>query len=237
MALFVTSDLLTTMEYVKGIELGIGVILTIPIWTFFLATLYHPTMESLTDAPPDHEPRLGAGRFVLLGIAQLIPPVFLTLQAARVASMSKTFLVGAAFVMTALVLARLTLLIRNRDSLLNRGEALRAVAERLSEEADLNKIYEIGVNNVKSVCDSAKVAGTAILEQRGRPDACSGIRWSRMGSDALGEIERWVVEGESGAVRLDERSDAGARRHACVRARRRPGATSDGPHRADLRRT
>ena len=199
MALFVTSDLLTTMEYVKGIELGIGVILTIPIWTFFLATLYHPTMESLTDAPPDHEPRLGAGRFVLLGIAQLIPPVFLTLQAARVASMSKTFLVCAAFVMTTLVLARLTLLIRNRDSLLNRGEALRTVAERLSEEADLNKIYEIGVNNVKSVCDSTKVAGTAILEQRGSQmhvAASAGPGWAAI----LGEIERWVVEGESGAV-------------------------------------
>ena len=110
--------------------------------------------------------------------------------------MSKTFLVGSAFVMTTLVLARLTLLIRNRDSLLNRGEALRAVAERLSEEADLDKIYEIGVNNVKSVCDSAKVAGTAILEQRDAQMhvvASAGPGWTAM----LGEIERWVVEGES----------------------------------------
>jgi diguanylate cyclase (GGDEF)-like protein/PAS domain S-box-containing protein len=193
MALFVLSDLFTTMEYAKGTELGIGIILTIPIWTFFLATLYHPTMESLTDTPPDHEPRLGLGRFVLLGVAQLIPPVFLTLQVTRVASMSRPFLVCAAFVMTVLVLARLTLLIRNRDSLLDRGESLREVAEELSEVVDLNGIYEIGVQRIRDICDAGKIAGAAIVEEGTRGMhvmAADGPGWNVM----LDQITSWAHE-------------------------------------------
>ena len=191
MALFVTSDLLTTAEYIAGVERGFGLILTIPIWTFFLATLYHPTMESLTDTPPDYEPRLGVGRFVLLGVAQLIPPVFLALQVTQIASLSRTFLVTAAFVMTALVLARMTLLIRSRDSLLDRGEALRDIAERLSVEADLAEIYAIGVTGVRSVCDAGKVAGASIVERRDARMhlmAAAGPGWPAM----LGEIGRWA---------------------------------------------
>ncbi len=196
MVLFVVSDLLTTTEYITGVELGFGIILTIPIWTFFLATLYHPTMESLTDTPPDHEPRLGVGRFVLLGVAQLIPPVFLALQVTKVGGPSRTFLVAAAFIMTALVLARLTLLIRSRDSLLDRGEALRDIAERLSGEADLSEIYAIGVTGVRTVCDTGKIAGAAIVEQRDARMhlmAAAGPGWSVM----LREIGRWAAAAQS----------------------------------------
>ena len=204
MALFVTSDLLTTTEYVTGVELGFGIILTVPIWTFFLATLYHPTMESLTDTPPDHEPRLGVGRFVLLGVAQLIPPVFLALQVTKVAALSRTFLVTAAFIMPALVLARLTLLIRSRDSLLDRGEALRDIAERLSVEADLSEIYGLGVKGVRSVCDAGKVAGAAVVEQRDARMhlmATEGPGWSVM-LDAIGTWAGDVQSESSGSTSI-----------------------------------
>ena len=164
-ALFFVSDLLSTMQYAVGIQAGLEIALTPGIYGLFLATIYHPEMQQLTATPVDREPPLGFGRLTLLGIAQLIPPVILTLSLTNAVQSSQVVLLISTFTITILVLWRLTLLVRGRDAMIQRGDVLRHTSERLSVAASLRDISAIGVESTRQVCTTGLVYGSTLVVQ------------------------------------------------------------------------
>jgi diguanylate cyclase (GGDEF)-like protein/PAS domain S-box-containing protein len=164
--LFFASDILATIELATGFGTDMALILTPGIYGLFLATIYHPDMEQLTATPIDREPPLGFGRLALLAVAQLIPPVVLTLSLADAVATSRPVLLIATFSITTLVLWRLAMLVRGRDAMIRRGDILRLTSERLSVATTLRDIGFIGVEATWSVCVEGLVLGSALVEER-----------------------------------------------------------------------
>ena len=162
---FFASDLLSTVNYALNFAGDLPLILTPLIYGLFLATIYHPQMKLLTATPVDREPPLGIGRFGLLAVAQAIPPVILTLQVTDSVDTSRPVLLAATFIITGLVLARLAMLVRGRDAMLQRGEDLRFAGERLSMATSIKDIGFIGVESTRSVCTGGLVFGSTLVEQ------------------------------------------------------------------------
>ena len=189
---FFTSDLLSTVNYALNFAGDLPLILTPLIYGLFLATIYHPQMKLLTATPVDREPPLGIGRFGLLAVAQAIPPVILTLQVTDSVDTSRPVLLAATFIITGLVLARLAMLVRGRDAMLQRGEDLRFAGERLSMATSIKDIGFIGVESTRSVCTGGLVFGSTLVEQT---------------HDGLVTCARWgsttVLDSDGVASRLD----------------------------------
>ena len=127
-ALFVTDTvyawiLLHVVAYTPGssiLELG---------WAAFYVGLgmaaLHPSMCSLTEQAPSHLERIGWGRLVLLGSASLVPLTIWLIQFIRGVPVDNLVLIGATFVLFALVGLRMVGLVRLQVRYAARERALR----------------------------------------------------------------------------------------------------------------
>src|SRR5215212_8936358 len=105
--MFLLSDFLGTAEYAYGWDTDVGLLLTLPTYTMFVAAMYHPTVSRLTESPEDQIPQLSLVRAASLAAASIVPSIALLIGVERDGGSNATALIGCSFAMAVLVTYRL----------------------------------------------------------------------------------------------------------------------------------
>ena len=134
--------------YTTGGVLDVG-------WAIFYALLgaaaLHPSMASLSEPAPAPSVRVGARRILLLALASVTAPVMMIVRTALHAPRETYVMASAAVVMFALVIARMTGIMRRHESAVHREEALRRAGASLLVAGSHEEIYAAALSGVRSV--------------------------------------------------------------------------------------
>jgi diguanylate cyclase (GGDEF)-like protein/PAS domain S-box-containing protein len=176
-------------------------------WIFFYlfwgAAALHPSMQELSEAEADRQPRLTWLRLALLAGATLVAPALEIIKVMPTRNWDLLFVIGASAVLFSLVVARMTGLVRHREKSVARERALSAAGGLLVAATEPREIL---------------IAALQALAEFGndRTDAriCRivGDRVHAMALDAHGGLSEWEIpagispflkdSGDSGAVIL-----------------------------------
>jgi diguanylate cyclase (GGDEF)-like protein/PAS domain S-box-containing protein len=122
------------------------------------AAALHPSMRKLVERAPDQEGRLTRLRLALLTCAVLTAPILLIARKALGGSLDGYVLVGASMILFALVLLRMTGLVRRNEEAVRREAALRIGGEALVRAVGREEIYSAALQAARSVVDEDVIA-------------------------------------------------------------------------------
>ena len=152
-ALFATDTLygwsLLHTPYVPGsgyLEIG-----WVAFYVGFGVAALHRSMGSLTERAPEQDDRIGWGRLVLLGSAALLPSLLRLIQDTRGQTIDETVLIGATFVLFALVVLRMGGLARRQERDAARERALREAGAALVTATSRENIRAAAIAAVQSL--------------------------------------------------------------------------------------
>jgi len=120
---FIT-DLLATLETAGAETRRLNLALTPFIFVLFTAAALHPSVRRLTEAPPDIDVKLTVARQILLAAALLVAPGVLVWQIGRGKEIDLPVVVTGSIVLSLLVLARLSALVRAKERTAERERVL-----------------------------------------------------------------------------------------------------------------
>ena len=145
-------------------------------WIFFYllwaAAALHPSMQELSEVEADRKPRLTWLRLALLAGASLTAPALEIFKVAPTHNWDLLFVIGASALLFALVVARMTGLVRQREKSVSRERALSAAGGLLVAATDpreivvaaLQAVADFGATRVDArVC---RVAGDRVTAMR-----------------------------------------------------------------------
>ena len=200
-------------------------------WIFFYllwaAAALHPSMQELSEVEADRKPRLTWLRLALLAGASLTAPALEIFKVAPTHNWDLLFVIGASALLFALVVARMTGLVRQREKSVSRERALSAAGGLLVAATDpreivvaaLQAVADFGATRVDArVCRVAGDRVTAMaLDDDRRADGVAGV-----GRDlrAAVRVPRWRPVGASG--RCSRRAEAARRSRTGSAARAAP---------------
>ncbi|HTT28644.1 MAG TPA: EAL domain-containing protein [Solirubrobacteraceae bacterium] len=173
-------------------------------WIFFYlfwgAAALHPSMQELSEGEADRQPRLTWLRLALLAGATLIAPAIEIIKVVPTRNWDLLFVVGASALLFALVVARMTGLVRQREKSVARERALSAAGGLLVAATEPREIL---IAALQALAEFGK----------GRTDArvCRivGDRVRAMALDERGGLSEWDMPVGISAF-LTESGDGGA---------------------------
>ncbi|HUF85509.1 MAG TPA: EAL domain-containing protein [Acidimicrobiia bacterium] len=160
--IFVT-DLLATLE-TAGADTG-RLILALPVFSYvlFASAAIHPSMARLTEAPPDQEVQLTWKRQLLLAAALLMAPAVLVWQIARDRPIDLPVVVTGSVVLSLLVLARLSGLVRAKERTAERERVLREIGATLVVATSREEILDGTLEAVLALADAGPDARATVM--------------------------------------------------------------------------
>jgi diguanylate cyclase (GGDEF)-like protein/PAS domain S-box-containing protein len=124
-------------------------------WAIFFGLIgtaaLHPSMRLLSEPGPRSDVHLTRARLALLGCASLTGPLLIVVREALGETVDIYVLVGASVAMFALVLARLSGIVRRNEEATRREETLRIAGEALVTASSREDIHAAAVVAVRSV--------------------------------------------------------------------------------------
>jgi diguanylate cyclase (GGDEF)-like protein/PAS domain S-box-containing protein len=160
--IFVT-DLLATLE-TAGADTG-RLILALPVFSYvlFASAALHPSMPRLTEAPPDQDVQLTWKRELLLAAALLMAPAVLVWQLARDKPIDLPVVVTGSVVLSLLVLARLSGLVRSKERTAERERVLREVGARLVVATSRDEILDGALGAVVALAPTGPESRATVM--------------------------------------------------------------------------
>jgi diguanylate cyclase (GGDEF)-like protein/PAS domain S-box-containing protein len=160
-------------------------------WIFFYllwaAAALHPSMQELSEVEADRQPRLTWLRLALLAGASLTAPALEIFKVAPTHNWDLLFVIGASALLFALVVARMTGLVRQREKSVSRERALSAAGGLLVAATDPR---EIVVAALQAVADFGATRVDA------RVCRVAGAHVTAMALDEGGDLTEWHASGE-----------------------------------------
>jgi diguanylate cyclase (GGDEF)-like protein/PAS domain S-box-containing protein len=157
------TDLLATLE-TTDIDTGLLLpALTLPIFVLFATAALHPSMARLTEPPPDQEVELTWRRQVLLAAALLVAPGVLVWQLARDKPIDLPVVVTGSVVLSLLVLARLSGLVRAKERNAARERVLREAGAALVVATSRSEILDGTLTTVLALADAGAGAHATVM--------------------------------------------------------------------------
>ncbi|MGH8984354.1 MAG: bifunctional diguanylate cyclase/phosphodiesterase [Acidimicrobiia bacterium] len=148
------NDLLGTLETTGSETGGLIVAVTPLIFILFATAALHPSMSSLTQAPTDQDVQLTWYRQALLAAALLMAPAVLVWQLARDKPIDLPVVVTGSVVLSLLVLARLSGLVRAKERNAIRERVLREAGAALVVATSRAEILDGTLTTVLALADA-----------------------------------------------------------------------------------
>ncbi|MGH9050180.1 MAG: PAS domain S-box protein, partial [Acidimicrobiia bacterium] len=160
--IFIT-DLLATLD-TAGTNTE-RIVLALPPFTYvlFAAAALHPSMVRLTEAPPDQDVQLTWKRELLLAAALLVAPGVLVWQIARDKPIDLPVVVVGSIVLSLLVLARLSGLVRAKERNAIRERVLREAGAALVVATSRAEILDGTLTTVLALADAGRGARVTVM--------------------------------------------------------------------------
>jgi diguanylate cyclase (GGDEF)-like protein/PAS domain S-box-containing protein len=191
-------------------------------WIFFYlfwgAAALHPSMKELTDVEVDRQARLTPLRLVLLTGATLVAPVLEIIKVIPTRNWDLLFIIGASAVLFALVVARMTGLVLQREKSVARERALSAAGGLL-----------VAANAPQDIVSAALQAVADFGQQRVVARICRILtdQESAMALDEDGQLSDWTISDEVSGLLDTDGGSAVVKLPAHVRAELRLPAGDD----------
>jgi len=158
-------------------------------YTLLGTSALHPSMSQLSEPGPEPDGRLNRGRMALLSCASLTAPLLIVVRVAANDHLDLYVLVGASAVMFALVLLRMSGIVRRNEQATRREAALRVAGEALVSAATREDVYAAALQAALSVVEEEVSVCLYIAAEDGASLAAVGASDGR----DLAEIEPVLV--------------------------------------------
>jgi diguanylate cyclase (GGDEF)-like protein/PAS domain S-box-containing protein len=164
-------------------------------WIFFYlfwgAAALHPSMQELSDVEADREARLTPLRLALLAGATLVAPALEIIKVIPTRNWDLLFIIGASALLFALVVARMTGLVRQREKSVSRERALSAAGGLL-----------VAATAPQEIVTAALQAVADFGQERVDARVCrfSGGQDRAMALDGGGKLSDWPISEKVSAL-------------------------------------
>jgi diguanylate cyclase (GGDEF)-like protein/PAS domain S-box-containing protein len=158
----------------------------------------HPSMVDLTEPSPDAEKRLSWRRLALLTAATLMAPAMLAVAAVREESRELLVIVGAATMLSALVIVRLAGLVARHARAERREHALAKAAAALVHAWTRDEIQQVAVDSALAIVDDEGTTVSLTLDddQEGSRVVATAGRLTDVSADAVLTVVGLEVQDE-----------------------------------------
>jgi diguanylate cyclase (GGDEF)-like protein/PAS domain S-box-containing protein len=156
-------DLLATLETTGSNTGGLVLALTPLIYVLFATAALHPSMARLTETPPEQDVQLTWRRQALLAAALLVAPGVLVWQIARDEPIDLPVVVTGSVVLSLLVLARLSGLVRAKERNAIRERVLREAGAALVVATSRAEILDGTLTAVLALADAGPGSRVTVM--------------------------------------------------------------------------
>jgi diguanylate cyclase (GGDEF)-like protein/PAS domain S-box-containing protein len=138
--------------------------------TYYLlwgAAALHPSMKFLEEPAPNREGRLSRSRLASLTVASLVAPAVQAVQAIRDAPLELPVMITGSALLFALVVARMSGLLRESERSASRERALREAGRVLLGARGREQVYQAGLSSMETLVGAGHLVRLTVLAASG----------------------------------------------------------------------